>query len=986
LAPQHRDAVIGDMAMSGFSNFLHDVARRGVALASQMRGAAAAPEREPVEALVEGCEALLTGRGEASGAAMAQDVLARWQALDRDARRRFLEVLGERFGPDQARLDAALDVYRKNPDPLATTRLHEAAEPRRQELIRRLNLASGGTKALVDMREELLRHRGATPALKAVDADFFHLFSSWFNRGFLALHRIDWATPASILEKIIRYEAIHAINDWDELRRRMEPTDRRCFGFFHPQLADEPLIFVEVALTTEVPDNIAALLTPNRAPIPAASATTAVFYSLSKCHKGLAGVSFGNFLIKQVVEDLRRELPNLSTFVTLSPVPGFAAWLDRERKSDSAVLSARDRHALIGLDVPGWQDAPATAEALRATMLRAAAHYFLTARTPSGDVVDAVARFHLGNGARLERLNYLADRSANGMRQSYSLMVNYLYELDDIEANHETFVSRNEVVTTDRVRRLLADDGEESPSGFRALTQRLMRPKARNHLFDLFRSRIAGRQRPFIETADGRLFSYQDALDLSARLAHALVSLGVGPGDRVAVQVEKSPEAIVLYLACLRAGAVYLPLNTGYTLTELEYFIADAEPRLVVCAESAAKALEPIAAKHGGSVATLGAMGDGTLLDAARDQPTEFAEVARAPEDLAAILYTSGTTGRCKGAMLSHDNLGSNAAALAGYWRFSAADVLLHALPIFHTHGLFVATNVTLMAGASMLFLPKFDPDEIMRLMPRATVMMGVPTFYVRLLQHPRLTREAAAHVRLFISGSAPLLAETHVEWERRTAHRILERYGMTETNMNTSNPYDGVRKAGTVGFPLPGVSVRITDPATGAPLPNGAVGMIEVKGPNVFRGYWRMPEKTRAEFRADGFFITGDLGKIDSDGYVSIVGRDKDMIISGGLNVYPKEVEEAIDGLPGVVESAVFGVPHPDFGEGVSAAVVRAPGATIDEGVIHQALATKLARFKQPKRVVFVDELPRNTMGKVQKNVLRDVHADLYAVKEPAG
>ncbi|MGE5537701.1 MAG: malonate--CoA ligase [Gemmatimonas sp.] len=506
-----------------------------------------------------------------------------------------------------------------------------------------------------------------------------------------------------------------------------------------------------------------------------------------------------------------------------------------------------------------------------------------------------------------------------------------------------------------------------------------MRPKAKNHLFDLIRSRIAGRQRAFIETADGRQLTYQDALDTSARLANALVSFAVAPGDRVAVQVEKSPEAILLYLACLRAGAVYLPLNTGYTLAELEYFIGDAEPKLVVCDPAVAASLESVAVKHGGTVATLGADGAGTLMDAARAMAADFADVARAPEDLAAILYTSGTTGRSKGAMLSHDNLGSNATTLAGYWRFTADDVLLHALPIFHTHGLFVATNVTLMAGSSMLFLAKFDADEIMRLMPQASVMMGVPTFYVRLLQHPELTREATAHMRLFISGSAPLLAETHVEWERRTGHRILERYGMTETNMNTSNPYDGVRKAGTVGFPLPGVSLRITDPATGAPLPNGAVGMIEVKGPNVFRGYWRMPEKTRAEFRADGYFITGDLGTIDGDGYVSIVGRDKDMVITGGLNVYPKEVEEAIDALPGVVESAVFGVPHPDFGEGVTAAVVRANGAAVDERMIQQSLAGKLARFKQPKRVLFVDELPRNTMGKVQKNVLRETHADLY-------
>ena len=329
--------------------------------------------------------------------------------------------------------------------------------------------------------------------------------------------------------------------------------------------------------------------------------------------------------------------------------------------------------------------------------------------------------------------------------------------------------------------------------------------------------------------------------------------------------------------------------------------------------------------------------------------------------------------------MISHGNLASNAATLAAAWRFSQDDVLLHALPIFHTHGLFVATNVTLMAGSAMIFC-KFDGDELLRLMPRATVMMGVPTFYVRLLQHPGLTREATAHMRLFVSGSAPLLAETHVAWEQRTGHRILERYGMTETNMNTSNPYDGARKPGTVGLPLPGVQLRIADPETGKPLPAGSIGMIELKGPNIFHGYWRMPDKTRAEFRADGFFITGDLGKIDEDGYVRIVGRDKDLVISGGFNVYPKEVEDAIDSLPGVIESAVIGVPHPDFGEGVTALVVRESDAAIDERAVICALAERLAKYKQPKRVLFVDELPRNTMGKVQKNLLRESHAGLYA------
>jgi malonyl-CoA/methylmalonyl-CoA synthetase len=357
----------------------------------------------------------------------------------------------------------------------------------------------------------------------------------------------------------------------------------------------------------------------------------------------------------------------------------------------------------------------------------------------------------------------------------------------------------------------------------------------------------------------------------------------------------------------------------------------------------------------------------------------DFVDVDRGPDDLAAILYTSGTTGRSKGAMLTHDNLLSNALTLRDHWRFTSADRLIHALPIFHTHGLFVASNVTLLSGASMYLLSKFDADEALGLMERATVMMGVPTFYVRLVQHSGLTREATARMRLFVSGSAPLLAETHRSFAEKTGHAILERYGMTETNMNTSNPYDGDRIAGTVGFPLPGVSLRVTDPETGTPVPEGEMGMIEVKGANVFKGYWRMPEKTAAEFRADGFFITGDLGKIDERGYVHIVGRGKDLVISGGYNIYPKEVETEIDGMPGVVESAVIGVPHPDFGEGVTAVVVRARGSALDEKAVFDGLKDRLARYKQPKRVLFVDDLPRNTMGKVQKNVLRETYADLY-------
>ena len=395
-----------------------------------------------------------------------------------------------------------------------------------------------------------------------------------------------------------------------------------------------------------------------------------------------------------------------------------------------------------------------------------------------------------------------------------------------------------------------------------------------NHLFDLVRIQATDLAKTFIETESGTVYSYGDLFDATGRLANVLVSLGVKPGDRVAVQVEKSPSAIFLYLACVRAGAIFLPLNTAYTLTELEYFLGDSEPALVVCDPSRRDGIAAIAAKTGvGAVATLGKANDGSLMEMASAASAGFETVDRAAGDLAAILYTSGTTGRSKGAMLSHDNLASNALTLKDYWRFTSNDVLLHALPIFHTHGLFVATNTILMAGASMIFLPKFDADTVFDLMPRATCMMGVPTFYVRLVQDARLTRSSTAHMRLFISGSAPLLAETHRLFRDKTGVAILERYGMTETNMNTSNPYEGERVAGTVGFPLPGVSLRVADPDTGAELAQGEIGVIEVKGPNVFGGYWRMPEKTAAEFRGDGFFITGDLGKIDDRGYVHIVG-----------------------------------------------------------------------------------------------------------------
>ena len=506
-----------------------------------------------------------------------------------------------------------------------------------------------------------------------------------------------------------------------------------------------------------------------------------------------------------------------------------------------------------------------------------------------------------------------------------------------------------------------------------------------NFIFDHVRARMAGAERPFIVSPQtdkpDRILTYGDMLALSARMANALVEKGVRPGDRVAAQVEKSAEAIVLYLACVRAGAIWLPLNTAYTLTELEYFIGDAEPAMVVCDPTHAEAVGALVKRLGAAaLETLGTDRDGSLMRLADEASPSFADVARQADDPAAILYTSGTTGRSKGAVLSHGNLIANATALADLWRYSADDVLLHALPIFHTHGLFVATNVTLMAGASMICLPRFDADDIMARMPQATVMMGVPTFYVRLLQHPGLTREATAGMRLFVSGSAPLLEETHRAWAERTGHHILERYGMTETNMNSSNPYDGDRVAGTVGQPLPGVEIRIADPDTGAPLATGEVGMIEIRGPNVFKGYWRMPDKTAADFRPDGFFISGDLGMFDPRGYLHIVGRSKDLVISGGFNVYPKEVEAAIDAMPGVLEAAVIGLPHPDFGEGVTAVVVPKVGAVLEEAAILAALDQSLAKYKRPKRVLFVEALPRNTMGKVQKKALRETYAGLFS------
>ena len=482
-----------------------------------------------------------------------------------------------------------------------------------------------------------------------------------------------------------------------------------------------------------------------------------------------------------------------------------------------------------------------------------------------------------------------------------------------------------------------------------------------------------------METHDGRYYSWDDVERASAKMANLLASLGLQPDARIAVQVEKSPEALILYLATIRAGYVYLPLNTAYRAAEIGYFIENAEPEVVVCSPQNFGWVAQIAFKAGTRhVYTLDApllgRNTGSLLNRAMAHADSFRTVHKEPDDLAAILYTSGTTGRSKGAMLTHDNLASNALALKKAWHWQKNDVLLHTLPLFHVHGLFVASHGALLNGSPMIFLPKFDAAQVMQYLDRATVFMGVPTYYVRLLQETGLDKQVCAGMRLFISGSAPLLLDTFNEFTRRTGHTILERYGMSETTMQTSNPYQGERKGGTVGLPLPEVDVRVVK-ADNTGCADFEIGDIQVKGPNVFKGYWRMPEKTADEFTADGYFRTGDVGRFDGDGYLSIVGRSKDLIISGGYNVYPKEIESFIDEMDGVLESAVIGVPHAEFGEAVTAVVVLRPQAQLSEAAVISALKAGIANFKVPKRVHFVDELPRNTMGKVQKNVLRDLY-----------
>ncbi|MBK6009417.1 malonyl-CoA synthase [Ramlibacter ginsenosidimutans] len=482
-----------------------------------------------------------------------------------------------------------------------------------------------------------------------------------------------------------------------------------------------------------------------------------------------------------------------------------------------------------------------------------------------------------------------------------------------------------------------------------------------------------------VETDNGLAYSWRDLERGTAMIANLLASLQLEQGARIAVQVEKSVEAMMLYLATLRAGYVFLPLNTAYQKAEIEYFVGNAEPAVVVCTPANFGWVSKIAFQAGTRhVYTLGDDRTGSLLERAARQSDRHEVVARQDDDLAAIIYTSGTTGRSKGAMLTHGNLRSNAEVLKTYWGWRAGDVLIHALPIFHVHGLFVAIHGALLNGSKMLWFAKFDPRKVIERMPEATVFMGVPTLYVRMLAETTLARAAARNMRLFISGSAPLLLETFNAWQERTGHTILERYGMSETIMLTSNPYDGERRGGTVGFPLPGVGLRVRD-EQGKDVPTGEIGGIQVRGPGVFKGYWRMPEKTREEFTDDGWFRTGDVGRIDERGYVTIVGRSKDLIISGGYNVYPAEIEGYINDMPGVAESAVVGVPHADFGEVGIAVVVARPGAQLDPEELVGTLKTQLANFKIPKRCFVVTELPRNTMGKVQKNVLREQHKTLF-------
>lgn len=951
------------------------------------------PEVPASEELRAACKVLMSDIGEASIRAVATRALAAYAQLSEQEKLDFFHHILDTYSVDAEGLQQAYRRWEASRDHEDLAQLFSVVEPHRQQLLRRINHAPGATLALVEMRAELRRLMRTRPELKPLDQDFHHLLTSWFNRGFLRMEEITWDSPRQLHEHLLHYEKVHPMKDRGELRRRLQPKDRRIYAFFHPATGDVPLIFVEVALVKGVPTHISPLLRAENTITPA-KAETAVLYSINNALEGMAGVSFGNLLIKQVIDYAGGQLPHLQNYVTISPIPGFRRWLGAEAQrlqANGDPSYAQLQHELQTLggkiddeDDQGrarlLSDRPKLAKAirsdLRARLLPVLARYIANTRRHDGKPLDPVARFHLGNGASAWQLNWPANPSSQAWEQSYGAMINYRYEPAELERRHEDFVRHRAVALGPQMYQLLtAQSGLHDNS--ERITMRGNPPMSQPFasMFQQFLAQAEARpDKTLFLLAEGGQITYSETLRTVQKIAAKLVDDGVEPGDRVAMQVEKSPEAIALYLATLQVGGVFLPLNTAYTGSEMDYFTEDAGPRVLVCSPE-------VASEHQHRdlvVETLGTASEGTLLSAEHSR-TEVYDAG--PEELASILYTSGTTGRSKGAMLTHQNLASNCQALLDTWEYTSEDRLIHALPIFHIHGLFVAANMTLAAGASMYYLPKFDAEAIIDLLPRATVLMGVPTFYTRLLKSERLTKAACADMRLFVSGSAPLLASDHEAFEERTGHAILERYGMTETGMNTTNPYSGgPRKPGTVGKPLPGIEIRVVDRESADQVADGEVGLVEVGGPNVFCGYWQMPEKTAEEFRKDGFFITGDLGMIDDDGYLCIVGRDKDLVISGGYNVYPKEVEEHIDAHPDVLESAVVGVSHPDLGEGVVAAVVPAPGKDPQPQEVLDFISGDLARFKQPKTVRVIEALPRNVMGKVQKAELRKQYADIFA------
>lgn len=925
--------------------------------------------------LLAACEILMSDVGEASIRAVATGALSAYVDLDDAGKLRFFEHVTTEYGVDADRVRSAFHLW---DDARAAAsdadehmiELFSAVEPARQQLLRRINHAPGATLALVEMRADLRRLMRNHPGLRPLDHDFHHLLTSWFNRGFLQMTEVTWDSPPELHHHLLHYETVHPMATESELRRRLQPADRRVFAFFHPATGDVPLIFVEVALVRGVPSRIGPLLDPGEELDPSV-ADTAALYSINNALDGLAGVSFGSLLIKQVIEQVSQQLPHLHEFVTLSPIPGFRRWLDAQVPGDAGLRSLVEQ--LDAVEDPAQLDEDRIEE-LRSALFPVLLAYLTVERRADGCPVDAVARFHLGNGATAWRLNWPANTSPQAWQQSYGAMVNYQYEPDQLERRHEDFVRRRNVAISGPLSEFAATLPEASDT---TSSDKRGTPMAHDTtIFRLFAEQVRARpDAPLFELPDGRAVTYGDTADIVYRIAARLRAVGVTPGDRVAMQVPKSPEAIALYLATLQVGGVFLPLNTAYTGAEMRYFIGDAKPRVLV---SDPERRSDYAEYESDLVLeTLGEFADGTLLSGDERDEDVYDAVTAEP---AAILYTSGTTGRSKGAVLTHGNLASNCEALLDAWQFTADDKLIHALPIFHIHGLFVAANMTIAAGASMHFLPKFDAEAIIDLLPKATVLMGVPTFYTRLAKSERVTPELCSSMRLFVSGSAPLLASDHEAFEARTGHAILERYGMTETGMNSTNPYDGgPRKPGTVGKALSGSEIRVVDRETGQALPDGEVGIVEVRGPNVFSGYWQMPEKTASEFREGGFFITGDLGMIDDDGYLCIVGRDKDLVISGGYNIYPKEIEELLDGHPLVLESAVIGVPHPEYGETVVAVVVPRPGAEPQGPELLDFISGDLARFKQPRAVRVVPALPRNVMGKVQKAELRKQYADLF-------